>query len=159
MFEKSVTKMKFNDLMKATNNFNKDNIIGSGRTGTVYKAVLDDGTSLMVKRLQESQYTEKEFLPEMATLGNVKYRDLVPLLAFFVAKKERLLVYSNMPNGTLHDQLHPVDNCGKVMDWPLRLKIGIGAARGLAWLHHTCNPRIIHRNISSKCILITGCRV
>lgn len=154
MFEKSVTKMKFNDLMKATNNFNKDNIIGSGRTGTMYKAVLDDGTSLMVKRLQESQYSEKEFLSEMATLGSVKYRNLVPLLGFCVAKKERILVYRNMPNGTLHDQLHPVDNGGKVMDWPLRLKIGIGAARGLAWLHHTCNPRILHRNISSKCILL-----
>lgn len=154
MFEKSVTKMKFNDLMKATNNFNKENIIGSGRTGTMYKAVLDDGTSLMVKRLQESQHSEKEFLSEMSTLGSVKYRNLVPLLGFCVAKKERLLVYRNMPNGTLHDQLHLVNNGDKVMDWPLRLKIGIGAARGLAWLHHTCNPRILHRNISSKCILL-----
>jgi hypothetical protein len=154
MFEKSVTKMKFNDLMKATNNFNKDNIIGSGRTGTMYKAVFDDGTSLMVKRLQESQHSEKEFLSEMSTLGSVKYRNLVPLLGFCVAKKERLLVYRNMPNGTLHDQLHLVNKGEKVMDWPLRLKIGIGAARGLAWLYHTCNPRIIHRNISSKCILL-----
>jgi serine/threonine protein kinase len=154
MFEKSVPKMKFNDLMKATDNFNKDNIIGSGRTGTMYKAVLDDGTVFMVKRLQESQHSEKEFLSEMATLGSVKSRNLVPLLGFCVAKKERILVYTNMPNGTLHDQLHLVANGDKVMEWPLRLKIGIGAARGLAWLHHTCNPRIIHRNISSKCILL-----
>nr|XP_023874013.1 probably inactive leucine-rich repeat receptor-like protein kinase At5g48380 isoform X1 [Quercus suber]XP_023874014.1 probably inactive leucine-rich repeat receptor-like protein kinase At5g48380 isoform X2 [Quercus suber]XP_023874015.1 probably inactive leucine-rich repeat receptor-like protein kinase At5g48380 isoform X2 [Quercus suber] len=154
MFEKSVSKMKFNDLMKATNNFCKDNIIGTGRTGTVYKGVLDDGTSLMVKRLQESQHSEKEFLSEMATLGSVKHRNLVPLLGFCLAKKERLLVYRYMPNGTLHDQLHPVDDGGKVTEWPLRLKIGIGAARGLAWLHHNCNPRIIHRNISSKCILL-----
>uniref|UniRef100_A0A2N9ET20 non-specific serine/threonine protein kinase n=1 Tax=Fagus sylvatica TaxID=28930 RepID=A0A2N9ET20_FAGSY len=154
MFEKSVSKKKFNDLMKATNNFSKDNIIGTGRTGTVYKGVLDDGTSLMVKRLQESQHSEKEFLSEMATLGSVKHRNLVPLLGFCLAKKERLLVYRYMPNGTLHDQLHVVDDGGQVMEWPLRLKIGIGAARGLAWLHHNCNPRIIHRNISSKCILL-----
>ncbi|KAK7821360.1 putativeinactive leucine-rich repeat receptor-like protein kinase [Quercus suber] len=151
---KAMSKMKFNDLMKATNNFCKDNIIGTGRTGTVYKGVLDDGTSLMVKRLQESQHSEKEFLSEMATLGSVKHRNLVPLLGFCLAKKERLLVYRYMPNGTLHDQLHPVDDGGKVTEWPLRLKIGIGAARGLAWLHHNCNPRIIHRNISSKCILL-----
>ncbi|KAL6209065.1 hypothetical protein ACLB2K_020008 [Fragaria x ananassa] len=155
MFKKSVSKMRLSDLMKATNNFSKDNIIGSGRTGTVYKAVLDDGTSLMVKRLQESQYSEKEFLSEMSTLGSVEHRNLVPLLGFCVAKKERLLVYKHMLHGTLHDQLHPVEADGaKIMDWPTRLKIGIGAARGLAWLHHNCNPRIIHRNISSKCILL-----
>ncbi|KAG2669730.1 hypothetical protein I3843_14G045500 [Carya illinoinensis] len=154
MFEKSVSKMKFNDLMKATNNFNKDNIIGSGRTGTMYKAVLDDGTLLTVKRLQESQHSEKEFMSEMATLGSVKHHNLVPLLGFCLAKKERLLVYKHMPNGTLYDQLHHVDDGGKLMEWPLRLKIGIGAARALAWLHHNCNPRIIHRNISSKCILL-----
>lgn len=155
MFEKSISKMKLGDLMKASNNFHKDNIIGSGRTGTMYKAVLDDGTPLMVKRLQESQHSEKEFLSEMATLGNIEHRNLVPLLGFCVAKKERLLVYKYMPNGTLHDQLHPMDADGaKIMEWPTRLKIGIGAARGLAWLHHNCNPRIIHRNISSKCILL-----
>ncbi|KAG4925706.1 hypothetical protein JHK87_051246 [Glycine soja] len=153
MFEKSISKMNLNDLMKATDNFGKSNIIGTGRSGTVYKAVLHDGTSLMVKRLQESQHSEKEFLSEMNILGSVKHRNLVPLLGFCVAKKERFLVYKNMPNGTLHDQLHP-DAGACTMDWPLRLKIAIGAAKGLAWLHHSCNPRIIHRNISSKCILL-----
>ncbi|KAJ7961722.1 Receptor-like kinase [Quillaja saponaria] len=154
MFEKSVLKMKLSDLMKATNNFSKDGIIGLGRTGAIYKAVLDDGTSLMVKRLQESQHSEKEFLSEMDTLGSVKHRNLVPLLGFCVAKKERLLIYKNMPNGSLHDQLHSSDDGGNAMEWPLRLKIAIGAAKGLAWLHHSCNPRIIHRNISSNCILL-----
>ncbi|GAA0139304.1 transmembrane signal receptor [Lithospermum erythrorhizon] len=154
MFEKSISKMKLTDLMRATNNFSKDNIIGSERTGTTYKATLDDGTSLMVKRLQDTQHSEKEFVSEMTTLGNVKYRNLVPLLGFCLAKKERLLVYKYMENGTLHDRIHLVAAGGKVLDWPLRLKIGIEAARGLAWLHHNCNPRIIHRNISSKCILL-----
>ncbi|KAI9177418.1 hypothetical protein LWI28_014986 [Acer negundo] len=154
MFEKSITKMRLSDLMKATNAFSKNNIIGSGRTGTMYKAVLEDGTPLMVKRLHDSQRSEKEFLSEMATLGSVKHRNLVPLLGFCVAKTERLLVYRDMPNGTLNDQLHPADDSGKDMEWSLRLKIAIGAARGFAWLHHNCNPRIIHRNISSKCILL-----
>ncbi|TKY68781.1 inactive leucine-rich repeat receptor protein kinase [Spatholobus suberectus] len=153
MFEKSISKMKLSDLMKATNNFSNTNIIGSRRTGTVYRAVLDDGTALMIKRLQESQYTEKEFMSEMNTLGTVKHRNLVPLLGFCMAKKERLLVYKNMPNANLHDQLHPADGVS-TLDWTTRLKIAIGAAKGLAWLHHSCNPRIIHRNISSKCILL-----
>ncbi|XP_043720166.1 probably inactive leucine-rich repeat receptor-like protein kinase At5g48380 [Telopea speciosissima] len=154
MFERSVSKMRLNDLMKATNNFSKDNIIGSGRTGTMYKAVLPDGSALMVKRLQDSQRSEKEFISEMTTLGNVKQRNLVPLMGFCVAKKEKLLVYKHMSNGTLYDRLHAVGPEGRAMDWPLRLRIAIGAARGLAWLHHSCNPRIIHRNISSKCILL-----
>uniref|UniRef100_A0A5B6ZAV2 non-specific serine/threonine protein kinase n=1 Tax=Davidia involucrata TaxID=16924 RepID=A0A5B6ZAV2_DAVIN len=146
--------MRLSDLMKATNNFSKDNIIGSGGTGTMYRAVLGGGTSLMVKRLQDTQHSEKEFVSEMATLGNVKHRNLVPLLGFCMAKKERLLVYKHMPNGTLHDQLHLVNEGGESLEWPMRLKIGIGAAKAFAWLHHNCNPRIIHRNISSKCILL-----
>ncbi|AES80456.1 putative protein kinase RLK-Pelle-LRR-Xa family [Medicago truncatula] len=153
MFEKSISKMNLSDLMKATNNFSKSNVIGTGRSGTVYKAVLDDGTSLMVKRLLESQHSEQEFTAEMATLGTVRHRNLVPLLGFCLAKKERLLVYKNMPNGTLHDKLHP-DAGECTMEWSVRLKIAIGAAKGFAWLHHNCNPRIIHRNISSKCILL-----
>ncbi|KAJ6902444.1 inactive leucine-rich repeat receptor-like protein kinase [Populus alba x Populus x berolinensis] len=156
MFEKSVSKMRLCDLMKATNDFSNNNIIGAGRTGPLYKAVLSEGCFLMVKRLQDSQRLEKEFVSEMNTLGNVKHRNLVPLLGFCVAKKERFLVYKFMENGTLYDKLHPLEPEIRNMDWPLRLKIAIGTARGLAWLHHNCNPRIIHRNISSKCILLDG---
>ncbi|XP_022771588.1 probably inactive leucine-rich repeat receptor-like protein kinase At5g48380 [Durio zibethinus] len=154
VFEKSVSKMRLNDLLKATNSFSKNNIIGSGRTGTMYKGVLEDGTSLMIKRLQDSQHSDKEFSYEMATLGSVKHRNLVPLLGFCVAKKERLLVYKYMANGSLNDNLHLVDDAKKPMEWSLRLKISIGAARGFAWLHHNCNPCIIHRNVSSRCILL-----
>ncbi|KAL2508135.1 putative inactive leucine-rich repeat receptor-like protein kinase [Forsythia ovata] len=154
MFEKSVSKVKFSNLMKATNDFSKENIIGLGRTGTMYKAVLEDGTSLMVKRFQDTHYSDKGFASEMAVLGNVKHRNLVPLLGYCMAKKERLLVYKYMPNGSLHDKLHLVKAGHELMDWPLRLKIGIRAAKGFAWLHHSCNPRIIHRNVSSNCILL-----
>lgn len=151
MFENPVSKMRLSDLMKATNSFSKDNIIGSGRTGSLYKAIFEDGSSLMIKRLQDTQHSEKEFASEMATLGTVKHRNLVPLLGFCVTKKERFLVYKYMSNGTLHDNLHPEK---KHLEWSVRLKIAIGAAKGFAWLHHNCNPRILHRNISSKCILL-----
>ncbi|GAB4835335.1 hypothetical protein Ancab_000246 [Ancistrocladus abbreviatus] len=154
MFENTVEKMSLNDLMIATESFSNTKMIGSGSTGTMYKAMLPDGTLLMVKRLHDSQRLEKEFLSEMSTLGNVKHKNLVPLLGFCMAKKERFLVYKHMANGNLFDWLHPSDPETKPMEWPMRLKIAIGAARGLAWLHHSCNPRIIHRNISSKCILL-----
>ncbi|PKA66717.1 inactive leucine-rich repeat receptor-like protein kinase [Apostasia shenzhenica] len=152
MFENSISKMKLSDLMAATDDFSKDNIIGTGRTGTSYKAKLPDGSFLAVRRLQNSQHSESQFEAEMATLGSVRNRNLVPLLGFCIAKKERLLVYKHMPKGNLYNLLHPTD--GKLLDWSLRLRIAIGAAKGLAWLHHTCNPRILHRNVSSKCILL-----
>ncbi|KAJ6772496.1 RECEPTOR-LIKE PROTEIN 55 [Salix koriyanagi] len=75
MFENSVSKMRLSDLMKATNDFSNNNIIGAGRTGPMYKAVISDGCILMVKRLQDSQRLEKEFVSEMKTLGNVKHLD------------------------------------------------------------------------------------
>ncbi|KAL5204357.1 hypothetical protein ABZP36_009228 [Zizania latifolia] len=120
IFEKSVAKMKLNDLMKATGDFTKDNIIGTGRSGTMYKATLPDGSFLAIKRLQDTQHSESQFASEMSTLGS----------------------------------LHQQTSGKKALDWPLRLKIAIGAARGLAWLHHSCNPRSLHQNISSKCILL-----
>lgn len=155
MFQRrSVAKMNLSDLMKATNEFSDENIISTGRTGTMYKALLSDGTSLAIKRLNDSNNMEKEFSTEMAILGSVENKNLVPLLGFCYAKKrnEKLLVYKHMPNGTLYDLLH--DGRDPAPDWQLRLRIGIGAAKGLAWLHHNCNPRILHRNISSTCILL-----
>ncbi|XP_021772266.1 probably inactive leucine-rich repeat receptor-like protein kinase At5g48380 [Chenopodium quinoa] len=155
MFEKSVSKMSLDDLMKATNSFSNYNMIGSGRMGAMYKATMPDGTVLTVKRLQDSQRTEKEFMSEMNTLGSVKHQNLVPLLGYCVAKKEKFLVYKYMANGNLYNWLHPSDpEEAKSLEWPMRLKIAIGAAKGLAWMHHNCNPRILHRNISSKCILL-----
>nr|GEV42954.1 probably inactive leucine-rich repeat receptor-like protein kinase At5g48380 [Tanacetum cinerariifolium] len=126
MFENPVSKMRLSDLLKATQNFSKENIIGSGRTGCLYIAVLEDGKSLMLKRLQDTQHSEREFASEMATLGKVKHRNLVPFLGFCIAKKERLLVYKYMENGNLHDKLHPIGDDPIHLDWPSRLKIGIG---------------------------------
>ncbi|RCV37600.1 hypothetical protein SETIT_8G076700v2 [Setaria italica] len=154
MFEKSVSKMKLNDLMKATGDFTKENIIGTGRSGTMYRATLPDGSFLAIKRLQDTQHSENQFTSEMSTLGSVRQRNLVPLLGYCIAKNERLLVYKYMPKGSLYDHLHQRSSEKKALEWSLRLKIAIGTARGLAWLHHSCNPRILHRNISSKCILL-----
>ncbi|XBH54693.1 probably inactive leucine-rich repeat receptor-like protein kinase At5g48380 [Aegilops tauschii subsp. strangulata] len=154
MFEKSVSKMKLNDLMKATCDFTKENIIGTVHSGTMYKATLPDGSFLAIKRLQDTQHSESQFTSEMSTLGSARQRNLVPLLGYCIAKKERLLVYKYMPKGSLYDQLHHEGSDREALEWPMRLKIAIGAGRGLAWLHHSCNPRILHRNISSKCILL-----
>ncbi|KAK3118677.1 hypothetical protein QOZ80_9BG0703920 [Eleusine coracana subsp. coracana] len=154
MFEKSVSKMKLNDLTKATSDFTKENIIGTGRSGAMYKATLPDDSFFAIKRLQDTQHSESQFTSEMSTLGSVRQRNLVPLLGYCIAKNERLLVYKYMPKGSLYDHLHQQNSKKSALEWSMRLKIAIGTARGLAWLHHSCNPRILHRNISSRCILL-----
>ncbi|EFJ36452.1 hypothetical protein SELMODRAFT_165616 [Selaginella moellendorffii] len=152
LFEKPLTKLKLTDLMAATNDFSPENVIGSGRTGVIYKATLQDGSVLAIKRLKLSAHADKQFKSEMEILGKLKHRNLVPLLGYCVADAEKLLVYKYMPNGSLKDWLHGTGEF--TLDWPKRLRVAVGAARGLAWLHHSCNPRIIHRNISASSILL-----
>ncbi|XP_054803962.1 inactive LRR receptor-like serine/threonine-protein kinase BIR2 [Prosopis cineraria] len=151
LFQKPLVKVKLGDLMAATNNFNAENILISTRTGTTYKADLPDGSTLAVKRLNTCKILEKLFRAEMNRLGLLRHPNLAPLLGFCVVEEEKLLVYKYMSNGTLYSLLH---KNGSALDWPMRFRIGLGAARGLAWLHHGCHPPIIHQNICSNVILV-----
>nr|KYP46186.1 putative inactive receptor kinase At1g27190 family [Cajanus cajan] len=121
-------------------------------TGTTYKADLPDGSTLAVKRLSACKIGEKQFGMEMNRLGQVRHPNLAPLLGFCVVEDEKLLVYKHMSNGTLYSLLHK--SGGGVLDWLMRFRIGLGAARGLAWLHHGCHPPIIQQNICSSVILV-----
>ncbi|XP_043706481.1 probable inactive receptor kinase At1g27190 [Telopea speciosissima] len=157
LFQKPLVKIKLADLMAATNNFDPENIIISTRAGTTYKAVLSDGSAIAIKRLNTCKLNEKQFRSEMTRLGQLRHPNLVPLLGFCVVENEKLLVYKHMANGTLFPLLHgssTIFSSGNSLDWPTRLKIGIGAARGLAWLHHGCQPAFLHQNISSNVIFL-----
>lgn len=157
LFQKPIVKIKLADLIAATNSFDSENIAISTITGVSYNAVLPDGSALAVKRLRICKLNEKQFRSEMNRLGQLRHPNLVPLLGFCVVEEERLLVYKHMPNGTLYSQLHRVgfgvDHVG-LLDWPTRLKIGVGAARGFAWLHHGCQPPYLHQYVSSNVILL-----
>ncbi|KAL8269045.1 hypothetical protein R6Q59_002843 [Mikania micrantha] len=153
LFQKPIVKIKLNDILAATNNFNQNNIEITTRTGVCYRAMLQDGSVLAIKRLSACKINEKQFRSEINRLGQLRHPNLVPLLGFCVVEEERLLVYKHMPNGSLNSLLH--NNASNVnFDWPLRLKIGIGAASGLAWLHHVCEPPYLHQNISSSVVLV-----
>lgn len=152
LFQKPLVKVKLADLMAATNNFSPENVIVSTRTGTTYKADLPDGSALAIKRLNTCKLGEKQFRMEMNRLGQIRHPNLTPLLGFCIVDEEKLLVYKHLSNGTLNSLLHGSN--GGDLDWPTRFRIGLGAARGLAWLHHGCHPPIIHQNICSSVILI-----
>ncbi|KAL5990763.1 hypothetical protein ACLOJK_011667 [Asimina triloba] len=151
-FEKFVPKMRLSDITKATDSFSEDHIISLGRTGPMYRAILPNGSLLAVKRMQNSHRSVKRFISETTVLGSIQHPNVVPLLGFCIARGERLLVYKYMPKGTVYQQLH--QSTKHAFRWPLRLRVAIGVARGLVWLHHRCKPCVIHRHISSESILL-----
>ncbi|KAJ4914046.1 Protein BRASSINOSTEROID INSENSITIVE 1 [Raphanus sativus] len=90
----------------------------------------------------------------METIGQIKHRNLVPLLGYCKVGEERLLVYEFMKYGSLEDVLHDPKKAGVKLNWSMRRKIAIGSARGLAFLHHNCSPHIIHRDMKSSNVLL-----
>ncbi|KAK9067251.1 hypothetical protein SSX86_014577 [Deinandra increscens subsp. villosa] len=151
LFQKPIVKVRLVDLMIATNNFSKENIIISTGTGTTYKAVLRDGSAIAIKRLSACKLHERLFQAEMNALGRLRHPNLTPLLGYCIVEDQKLLVYKYMSNGTLSSLLAKQSS---LLDWQTRFKIGLGAARGLAWLHHGCRPAILHENISSNAIFV-----
>eukprot|EP00253_Pinus_taeda_P009422 PITA_09422 len=114
---------------------------------------LPDGQVVAVKQLKVGGgQGELEFQAEVEIIGRVHHRNLVSLVGYCITDSQRLLIYEYVPNGSLEQHLH-----GKgrpVMDWAMRSKIAIGSARGLAYLHEDCHPRIIHQDIKSSNILL-----
>ncbi|KAG9159873.1 hypothetical protein Leryth_007870 [Lithospermum erythrorhizon] len=155
-FEKPLRKLTFGHLLEATNGFSANSLIGTGGFGEVYKAQLKDGSVVAIKKLiQVTGQGDREFMAEMETIGKIKHRNLVPLLGYCKIGEERLLVYEYMKWGSLESVLHDGDKGeGSYLDWPTRRKIAIGSARGLAFLHHSCIPHIIHRDMKSSNVLL-----
>uniref|UniRef100_A0A0D9WVB1 non-specific serine/threonine protein kinase n=1 Tax=Leersia perrieri TaxID=77586 RepID=A0A0D9WVB1_9ORYZ len=144
----------YDELAAATGGFSDENLLGQGGFGYVYRGVLaGDGKEVAVKQLSSgSGQGEREFQAEVDMISRVHHRHLVPLVGYCIAGAQRLLVYDFVPNRTLEHHLH-----GKglpVMGWKTRLRIAVGSAKGLAYLHEECNPRIIHRDIKSANILL-----
>ncbi|XP_057759870.1 proline-rich receptor-like protein kinase PERK9 [Arachis stenosperma] len=143
----------YEELIKATNGFSTENLLGEGGFGSVYKGYLPDGREIAVKQLKiGGGQGEKEFKAEVEIISRIHHRHLVSLVGYCIQDTRRLLVYDYVPNNTLYFHLH--GDGRPVLEWANRVKIAAGAARGIAYLHEDCNPRVIHRDIKSSNILL-----
>lgn len=149
-FEGGIYSFDLEDLLRAS-----AEVLGKGSVGTSYKAVLEEGTTVVVKRLKDVVVTKREFEMQMEILGKIKHENVVPLRAFYFSKDEKLLVYDYMPAGSLSALLHGSRGSGRTpLDWDNRMRIALGSARGLACLH--VSGKVAHGNIKSSNILLKG---
>ncbi|KAJ4832493.1 hypothetical protein Tsubulata_000041 [Turnera subulata] len=143
----------YDELKKSTHNFSENNEIGSGGYGKVYRGMLADGQVVAIKRAQQgSMQGGLEFKTEIELLSRVHHKNLVGLVGFCFEQGEQMLVYEFMANGTLRESLS--GKSGIHLDWKRRLRVALGSARGLTYLHELANPPIIHRDVKSTNILL-----
>ncbi|KAH9557119.1 hypothetical protein CY35_07G068300 [Sphagnum magellanicum] len=143
------------ELEAATNNFGESNVVGEGGYGIVYRGQLPDGTMVAVKNLLNNRgQAEKEFRVEVEAIGRVRHKNLVRLLGYCAEGAHRMLVYEYVDNGNLEQWLHGPVSKTNPLPWETRMKIVLGTAKGLAYLHEALEPKVVHRDIKSSNILV-----
>jgi serine/threonine protein kinase len=136
---------------------NKQDEIGRGGFGTVFRAVLPDGNVVAVKKLLVASLVkvQEDFEREVNTLGKISHKNLVTLQGYYWTPQLQLLVYDYVPNGNLYRRLHERKDGELPLRWDDRFKIALGIALGLSHLHHGCRPQVIHYDLKSSNILLS----
>ncbi|XP_042035269.1 probable L-type lectin-domain containing receptor kinase S.5 [Salvia splendens] len=139
----------YKQLEKATRGLSKENLLGIGGFGSVYKGVLPDSTIAVKKINATSSQGEKEYLAEICTIGRLRHKNLVQLLGWCHDRKQLLLVYEYMPNGSLDRYI------GKeFLNWETRFKILSGLASVLLYLHEECDNLVVHRDVKPNNVML-----
>nr|XP_043635705.1 protein STRUBBELIG-RECEPTOR FAMILY 7-like isoform X2 [Erigeron canadensis] len=145
------------DLQVATDSFSADNLIGEGSTGRVFCAQFEDGKVVAVKKLKSSALhggLSEYFINVVSDVSRLRHPNLSELVGYCSEHGQHLLVYEFLKNGSLYDFLHLSDEYSKPLIWNTRVKISLGMARALEYLHEVCSPSVIHKNIKSANILL-----
>ncbi|XP_018480033.2 probable serine/threonine-protein kinase PBL24 [Raphanus sativus] len=146
----------FLELAAATNSFKQEFLVGEGGFGRVYKGKLEKtGHVVAVKQLDRNRLQgNREFLLEISALSTLKHPNLVNLIGYCLDGDQRLLVYEFMPLGSLEDHLLDITTGQQPLDWNTRIRIVLGAAKGLEYLHEKANPPVIYRDFKSSNVLL-----
>ncbi|CAN8234448.1 unnamed protein product [Cochlearia groenlandica] len=145
----------FKELAAATKNFRDDNMIGKGGFGSVFKGRLYSGQVVAIKQLNpDGHQGNQEFIVEVLMLSVFHHPNLVTLIGYCTSGAQRLLVYEYMPMGSLEDHLYDLEPDQKPLSWSTRMKIAVGAARGIEYLHCKISPSVIYRDLKSANILL-----
>ncbi|GKU96108.1 hypothetical protein SLEP1_g9381 [Rubroshorea leprosula] len=155
----AVPAISVDELKEITENFSTKSLIGEGSHGVVYYGVLKSGQAAAIKKLDSSKQPHQEFLAKVSMVSRLKHENFVELLGYCVDGTFRALAYEYAPNGSLHDILHGKKGVkgakpGPVLSWTQRVKIAVGIAQGLEYLHEKARPRTIHRDLKSSNILL-----
>ncbi|KAG2249000.1 hypothetical protein Bca4012_087668 [Brassica carinata] len=144
-------------LQVATNSFSQENIIGEGSLGRVYRAEFPNGKVMAVKKIDNAALSLQEedcFLEAVSNMSRLRHPNIVPLGGYCTEHGQRLLVYEYVGNGNLDDMLHLNDDRSLALTWNARVKVALGTAKALEYLHEVCLPSIVHRNFKSANILL-----
>ncbi|KAG8043513.1 hypothetical protein GUJ93_ZPchr0458g22681 [Zizania palustris] len=153
--EHRVKIFSYNELRKATHDFSGANKIGEGGFGSVFRGILRDGTPVAVKVLSAtSRQGVREFLTELTAISDIKHENLVTLVGCCAEGSHRILVYNYLENNSISQTLLGTRCSGIQFDWKTRVKIAVGVARGITFLHEEIRPPIIHRDIKASNILL-----
>nr|XP_045087801.1 probable leucine-rich repeat receptor-like protein kinase At1g35710 [Aegilops tauschii subsp. strangulata] len=149
-------RLAFDDIVRATEDFDDKYIIGMGGYGKVYKAQLQDGQLVAVKKLHQTEEElddERRFRSEMEILSQIRQRSIVKMYGFCSHPAYKFLVYDYIQQGSLHRILEN-EELAKEFDWQKRIALPNDVAQAISYLHHECSPPIIHRDITSNNILL-----
>ncbi|KAL8457332.1 hypothetical protein ACS0TY_034436 [Phlomoides rotata] len=145
------------ELVEKIESLDEEDIVGAGGFGTVYRMVMNDCGTFAVKKIDQTRKgSDQVFERELEILGSIKHINLVNLRGYCRLPTARLLIYDYLAMGSLDYLLHDSLAEERMLNWNARLRIAIGSARGLAYLHHDCSPKIIHRDIKSSNVLLDG---
>lgn len=154
----SAPQLSLDEIRDCTDNFGPKSLIGEGSYARVYYASLPDRVAA-IKKLDVSSQPDSEFLSQVSLVSRLKHENVVELIGYCLDGQLQVLAYEYATMGSLHDILHGRKGVkgaqpGPVLDWMQRVKIAVGAARGLEYLHEKAQPPIIHRDIKSSNVLL-----
>lgn len=149
----------YQQILQATGEFSDSNLMKHGHSGDLFRGTLEGGTLIVVKRIDVRSAKKESYLSELDFFSKVSHSRLVPFMGHCLENEnEKFLVYKYMPNGDLSSSLFRKNNSDddslQSLDWITRLKIAIGTAEGLSYLHHECNPPLVHRDVQASSVLL-----